>query len=155
VIIKLFNPRVFCTHIHITHAHHRESIKQTVVIEVPCLISKCFRRQKMRMINIGEQGFTTFFSGVPLLDLKELVFNMRLLHAVAFSKKLPWFEPTNVISLKTQQHAVNACVKRSSQRSFKWYNLVRCNQKFVAKVLYNELIPTRVCLFRLYVYCLK
>ncbi len=41
---------------------------------------------------------------------------MRLLHAVAFSK-LPWFKPTNVISLKTQPHAVNACVKRSSQRS--------------------------------------
>jgi len=33
---------------------------------------------------------------------------MRLLHAVAFSKKLPWFEPTKVISLKTQPHAVNA-----------------------------------------------
>ncbi len=28
------------------------------------------------------------------------------------------FESTNVISLKTQPHAVNACVKRSSQRSF-------------------------------------
>jgi len=27
---------------------------------------------------------------------------------VAFSEKLPWFEPTNVISLKTQLHAVNA-----------------------------------------------
>ena len=27
------------------------------------------------------------------------------------------FEPTKVISLKTQLHAVNACVKRSSQRS--------------------------------------
>jgi hypothetical protein len=45
------------------------------------------------------------------------VFNVRLLHAVAFSKQLPWFEPTNVGSLKTQPHAVNACVKRSSQRS--------------------------------------
>jgi len=31
----------------------------------------------------------------------------------------PWFEPTNVISLKTQLHAVNACVERSSQRSFR------------------------------------
>jgi hypothetical protein len=44
---------------------------------------------------------------------------MCLLHAVAFSKKLRWFEPTNVISLKTQPHAVNACGKRSLQRSFK------------------------------------
>jgi len=32
--------------------------------------------------------------------------------------QLRWFESTNVISLKTQLHAVNACVKRSSQRSF-------------------------------------
>jgi len=30
------------------------------------------------------------------------------LRAVAFSKKLPWFEPTKVITLKTQLHAVNA-----------------------------------------------
>ncbi len=43
---------------------------------------------------------------------------MSLLHAVAFSKKLPCFESTNVISLKTQPHAVNAWVKRSSQHSF-------------------------------------
>jgi len=40
-------------------------------------------------------------------------------HAVALSKKLPCFEPTKVISLKTKPHAVHACVKRSSQRSFK------------------------------------
>jgi len=32
-------------------------------------------------------------------------------------KVIPWFESTNVISLKTQPHAVDACVKRSSQRS--------------------------------------
>ncbi len=44
---------------------------------------------------------------------------MRLLHAVAFLKQLPWFEPTNVISLKMQPYAVNACVKRSSQRSLR------------------------------------
>jgi len=47
-----------------------------------------------------------------------VVFDLRLLHAVAFSKKLPRFEPTKVISLKTQPHAVNVCVKCSSQRSF-------------------------------------
>jgi len=44
---------------------------------------------------------------------------MRLLHAVAFSKKLRWLAQTKVISLKTQLHAVNACVKRLSQLSFK------------------------------------
>jgi len=33
---------------------------------------------------------------------------VRLLHAVAFSKKLPWFEQIKVITLKTQLHAVNA-----------------------------------------------
>jgi len=41
---------------------------------------------------------------------------MRLLHAV---KKLLYFEPTNVITLKTQPHAVNTPWKRVSQRSFK------------------------------------
>jgi len=40
------------------------------------------------------------------------VFSVRLLHAVAFSKKLPWLAQTKVISLKTQPHAVNACVKK-------------------------------------------
>jgi hypothetical protein len=44
---------------------------------------------------------------------------MRLLHAVAFPKKLRWLKHTIVISLKTQLHAVNACVKRSSQCSLK------------------------------------
>jgi len=33
---------------------------------------------------------------------------MRLLHVVAFSKKLPWLAQTKVITLKTQLHAVNA-----------------------------------------------
>ncbi len=44
---------------------------------------------------------------------------MRLLHTVAFSKKLRWLSQTKVISLKTQPHAVNACAKRSSQRSLR------------------------------------
>jgi len=34
--------------------------------------------------------------------------DMRLLHAVAFSKKLRWSAQTKVITLKTQPHAVNA-----------------------------------------------
>jgi len=33
---------------------------------------------------------------------------MRLLHAVAFSKKLRWLAQTKVISLKTQLHAATA-----------------------------------------------
>jgi len=44
---------------------------------------------------------------------------MRLLHAVAFSKKLHWLTQTKVITLKMQLHAVNACVKRLSQRSLR------------------------------------
>jgi len=43
---------------------------------------------------------------------------MRLLHVVVFSKKLRWLAQTKVITLKTQLHAVNASVKRQSQRSF-------------------------------------
>jgi len=46
------------------------------------------------------------------------VLRMRLLQVVAFSKKLRRLAQTKVITLKTQLHAVNACVKRSSQRSF-------------------------------------
>ena len=42
------------------------------------------------------------------------VLRMRLLHAVAFSKKLRWLTQT---FLKTKLHSLNACVKRSSQRS--------------------------------------
>jgi len=33
---------------------------------------------------------------------------MRLPHAVAFSKKLPWLTQTKAITLKTQLHAANA-----------------------------------------------
>jgi len=36
------------------------------------------------------------------------VFSVRLLHAVAFSKQLRWFEPTNEISMTTQLRAVKA-----------------------------------------------
>jgi len=43
---------------------------------------------------------------------------MRLPHGVAFSKKLRWLTQIKVITLKTQLHAVNACLKRSSQGSF-------------------------------------
>jgi hypothetical protein len=46
------------------------------------------------------------------------VLRMRLLHVVAFSKKLRWLAQTKVITLKTEMHAVNACEKRLSQRSF-------------------------------------
>ena len=42
---------------------------------------------------------------------------MCFLHAVAFSKKLRWYEPTNVTTLKIQQYAVNACWKRLWQRA--------------------------------------
>jgi len=55
---------------------------------------------------------------------------MLLLHAVAFSKKLPWFESTSVISLKTQPHAVNSCVKRLSQRSFSEKNKFQLKLQF-------------------------
>jgi hypothetical protein len=48
------------------------------------------------------------------------VLRMRLLHAIAFSKKLLWFGSTNVISLKTQPYAVNARWKWLSQRTFKY-----------------------------------
>jgi hypothetical protein len=36
------------------------------------------------------------------------VLRMRLLHAVAFSMKLPWLAQTKVITSKKKTHAVNA-----------------------------------------------
>ena len=49
-----------------------------------------------------------------------LLFNVRILHAVAFSKKLLWVAQTNVITLKTQMHAIHARWKRVSQLGFTW-----------------------------------
>ena len=43
------------------------------------------------------------------------VFNVRSLHVDTFSKLLRWLEPINVITLKTQQRAVNAFWNRVSQ----------------------------------------
>jgi hypothetical protein len=40
---------------------------------------------------------------------------VRLLHAVAFSKKLPWFEPTNVIFHLIPMPHTNVAPKRNSQ----------------------------------------
>ncbi len=46
---------------------------------------------------------------------------MRSLHAVAFSKYLFCFKPTNVISFKMQPQSVKTRWKRASQRCFKSY----------------------------------
>ena len=43
-----------------------------------------------------------------LMFIATCVFNVRLLHAVAFSKKLLWLDQINVITLKTQTYAVNS-----------------------------------------------
>ncbi len=45
---------------------------------------------------------------MSLIVFLKLGLHTRFQHAVAFSKELNLFEPTNVITLKTQQHAVNA-----------------------------------------------
>jgi len=50
---------------------------------------------------------------------------MRLLHVVAFSKKLRWLAQTKVITLKTQLHAVIACWKRLSQLSLRVYEKLK------------------------------
>ncbi len=57
------------------------------------------------------------------------VLRMRLLHAVAFSKKLPWLAQTKVITSKTKTHAVNARWKRLSQLSFSSFqNIIQGKQ---------------------------
>jgi hypothetical protein len=43
-----------------------------------------------------------------------VVFDMRSLHAFAFSKLFPWLAQIRVITLKMQLHAVNARRKRLS-----------------------------------------
>ncbi len=60
---------------------------------------------------------------------------MRLLHVVAFSKKLRLLAQTKVITLKTQLHAVNACVKRLSQRILQ--RGVTCHMKYTAVIAQN------------------
>jgi len=40
-------------------------------------------------------------------ELRQSFFNVRLLHAFAFSKLLPWLAQASVITLETHQQAVN------------------------------------------------
>jgi len=65
---------------------------------------------------------------------------VRLLRAFAFSTKLCWFEPTKVISLKMQTHAVNARLKRLSQLSLT--HMLKSKRKMAQnssfKVIYKE-----------------
>jgi len=86
--------------------------------------TKCVQIKKYNCIRIIRHLQITC-EHINLSCVATVVFSVRFLHAIAFSKKLPWFEPTNVISLKMQLHAVNACVKRSLQRSFKYFSKMR------------------------------
>jgi len=69
-----------------------------------------------------------------------VVFNVRLLHAFAFSKKLPWLAQNSVITLKMQTHAVNARWKRLSQRSFN----IKVNSKLLHPRFSEILDNTRI-----------
>jgi len=55
---------------------------------------------------------------IQLSWVATVIFNVHLLHAFAFTKLLIWSAQTSVFTLKTQQHAVNACWKRQWQLSF-------------------------------------
>ncbi len=99
----------FLSMIFFLFSQHREIVFQSfnTGIVFPPLV----RTGDKRAFNIAVQPFDrihsyqfSFFSNLKL----SCVFNMHLLHAFAFSKKLHWFEPTQVINLKTQTHAVNA-----------------------------------------------
>jgi len=67
-------------------------------------------------------------------------------------KQLRWLAQTKVITLKTQLHAVNACVKRLSQRSFN--HSLNIRERLLAKELtwYLWSILARVAL-NSYVHC--
>jgi len=56
----------------------------------------------------------------PKRSVATSVLRMRLLHVVAFSKKLRCLAQTKVITLKMQQHAVNARWKRLSQLNLRY-----------------------------------
>jgi hypothetical protein len=58
------------------------------------------------MLNL-ERLKQTIFPIEKICNVK-LRYDERLLHVVAFSKKLHWSAQTKVITLKTQLHAVNA-----------------------------------------------
>ena len=74
-----------------------------------------------------------FRAQVRLISPLSRFATLPLLHEFAFSKKLHWFAPTKVISLKTPQHAVNAPRKRAWQWTLKlainshWTLMVCCS----------------------------
>ena len=68
-----------------------------------------FPQQLLLVVRLKENGL--------LRLVATRVFNVLLLHTVAFSKKLLWLTQTSVITLKTQTLAVNARYKRVSQLS--------------------------------------
>jgi len=72
---------------------------------------------KARLI-LFETGFRYQGTLTPLSRIATCIFRVRLLQAVMFLKLLLWFKPSNVITWKTQTHAVNARWKRVSQHSF-------------------------------------
>jgi len=90
-------------------------------------------------INIVKQFWTT------LSWVAKVVFNMRLLHVFALSKWLPWLARASAITLKTQQHAVNARWKRLSQLSWiDHFSLSQCFflNKNVCAVVTKPLTPS-------------
>ncbi len=68
-----------------------------------------------RLKDFAENGWCVY----ALSCVATSVLRMRLLHVVAFSKKLRWLAQTKVFFSKTQVHAVNALWKRLSQLSFR------------------------------------
>jgi len=80
-----------------------------------CILIRNFPIQKQKSMH---RKVETACRNSALSCMATSVLRMRLLHVVAFSKILRWLAQTKVITLKTQLHAINACVKRLSQRSF-------------------------------------
>jgi hypothetical protein len=82
-------------------------------VSIPTEVVEKKSDKKWKKVEIGffelARTFQVHFQNFCLLSrVATVVFNVRLLHAVVFSKQLRWLEPTKVITLKTQTHAVNA-----------------------------------------------
>ena len=105
-------------------------ILTVTVISILIKVQFCFDLNwNSTMSTIFRLNYTFSFFDFIVFSLKSSRvatrdFYVRLLHAFAISKYLRWFEPIKAISLKTQQHAVNARWKRLWQRAFSVFCMI-------------------------------
>ena len=81
-----------------------------------CILNRVDETLGAKWLTLNISSFSSSFSKEPCSKVvfstlglvATRVFNVHLLNVVVFSKKILWFAQTNVITLKTQTHEVNA-----------------------------------------------